>query len=458
MDRLSSYLTVVPLPVLIAIALAAGAAFVMVPNRWRLPLALIALPSWMTLGQLPELPSVQAIAKATGVIAYGCVMIAAILTPGPKRRIPGIVWLYPAMAIVGLIYLPTLTDGLFAMVLQIQFFVLSLAAIFTARTIVDEASLLRVVMPLSVGAAIAMVIPASALVLNPGEAFAGGLGRFRPYGANQNQVGVVFVLAMPLALYAAYRCRPLVIKAGFVAVAAAAVGLGLITASRSVVFVMAIASAPLGVLLLRRPALAAIVACVGLAVVGYLVSQPEEIDYERLQTLETGRVEIGIEYLRKIAERPVFGLMGSSGMSALSDESIGHHPHNVYLEMLYVGGLSYFVPLMTVMGYGGLCAVRVYFRRRSFEIDPVLVATLCAFLVGMYAHGFVNGAILYPTYTWSWWHVTLSAIMIALAHDLSAAKRDPVLVTYDEEYAESGAMYDPASEDWEYHDRPRPTS
>lgn len=456
MDRVTRYLDAVPLPLLIAGAIVAAAVFIFLPNRWRLPLALIVMPVWMTLGRLPGLGMVQAVAKPSGVVAYGFVLIAAILTPGSRRRLPGIVWLYPVMALIGLVYLPTLTDALFAAVLQFQLFVLMLAAIFTVRTVVDEASLMRVVTPLTIGISIALMIPLSALLLHPSEAFAAGLGRFQPYGANQNQIGVVFVLAMPLALYAAFRHRSPLLKAGFAGIAAVAVGLGLITASRSVLIVMAMVAFPLGFPLLRRPVLVAIVGVMGLVVVGYLISRPDEVAYNRLETLQTGRVEVAIEYLKLIAQRPLFGLMGTSGMSALSDDSIGLHPHNAYIEMLYLGGLSYFLPMMTVVLYSGWCAVRVYFARKRFAMDPVLVALLCAFLVGMYAHGFVNSAILYPTYTWSWWHVTLAMLMIGLAHDLrvaQAAERDAEMARQNTDEYGDDAGDEPVSwdEDHDYH-------
>ena len=447
MDRIFLYLQAVPWPVLVAGAVVAMSIFIFVPSRWRLPLALVLMPIWMTLGRLPDLGMVQAVAKMSGVMAYVFVFAAAILDPGPKRRLPGVVWIYPIMALVGMVYLPTVTDALFMMVVQFQLFVLTLAAIATVRTVVDEASLMRIIIPLTVGVSGALMIPLSALVFNPSEAFAAGLGRFQPYGANQNQIGVLFVLAMPLSLYLGLRFKSVILKVAFVGVTAAAIGMSIITASRSVLIVILMASVPLGMPILRRPIFMGIVGVIGIAVVGYLLSQPSEVNYSRLETLETGRVQIAIEYMGLIAERPIVGLMASNGMSALSSESIGLHPHNVYIEMLYIGGISYFLPMMIPILYSAICAIRVYLGRKDFAIDPILISMLCAFLIGMYAHGFVNGAILYPTYTWAWWHVTVSVLMIALAGDLrQAASAAEVAETYDEEYPES---YGDTGEGWE---------
>jgi hypothetical protein len=418
------------------------------------------MPPWLLLGLLPEIPTAQALAKTTSVLAYALVFISAILTPGPKRRVPPIVWLYPAVAVLGFIYLPSTVDRTVAMVLQFQFLVLTFAAIFTVRTIVDEESLMRVLVPLAIGAAIALGIPLSALLLNPAEAFAGGWGRFRPYGGNPETFGPVYVLAMPLTLYFAFRTKSPILKSGFAAACATAFGLGLISATRSVLIVMAIASIPMWLPLMRRPGLVLIVACLGAVIVGYLVSQPEEVSYERLTTLETGRVEIAVAYLDIIADRPLFGLLGTSGESAFAAGSIATHPHNVYIERLYIGGLTYFFPFAVLIAYSSWCILRVYFARRRYDIDPVLTATLCTFLLGVYAHGFVDGVIMYPTHSWAWWHVTLAVLVASLASDL----RQPALTgvwdpAHAAEYAEDEAVVvDPEDYDWEYLDGHRTAS
>ena len=82
------------------------------------------------------------------------------------------------VALLWFLILPRIGDVL-ALVLRIQWFFLILAALAVARTIVDEASLLRLVHSLTLGLAIAVLVPFTDLLLHPAEAFRAGTRAFR---------------------------------------------------------------------------------------------------------------------------------------------------------------------------------------------------------------------------------------------------------------------------------------
>ena len=443
MDRVQQYLDVVPLTVLIMLPLLAAGLFLIVPGRWRLSLALILMVAWLVLGRLSEIGVIAQVAKATGVVGLGLVAFAAWLDPGPRRRLPALGWLYLVMGLLAFIYILTVRDRTLAMVIHVQWLVLVIAALTVARTLTDEASVVQVVRSLAIGFFIGTFVALSDLVLHPSEAFRAGLGRFFPYGANANQIGIVFAVSVPLALYFAIRTRNILIRLAFLGVCGVAVGLGLLTASRSTVAVMIGTSLPLVLALTRRPVLVVIGAATLLAVLSWVMGLGEEVKLERLRSLETGRLQTAVEYIGYIAERPIFGLLGTEGQSFLEEDLTRGHPHNAYIEVLYFGGLSYSIPLFILVGMSLRAAFVVWRRRRWFGADPLLISMLAGLMVMVYAQGFINGSIYYPTYAWEFLHVVLSLFFLGLAGDLKsgqvnvltaeAAEEDGSYADYDDE-------------------------
>ena len=418
MDRLQRYLEIVPLPLLALVAITVLMASLVVPAAWRLGGSLIVMVVWLVVGRMPELGTVQVVAKSTGFVAFLLVTVAAWFDPGPKRTLPGIAWLYLATGLLSFIYIITVSDFMLALVLRIQWCFLILAALTVARTIVDEASLLRLVHSLTLGLAIAVLVPFTDLLLHPAEAFRAGIGRFFPYGANANQIGVVFCMAAPLSLFAAIRTRYSFLKPFWFGICLLAVGMGLLTASRSIMIVMAGATLPVALHLTRRPMLTVTGGIVACAVLYVVFSLGGEASLARLGSLDTSRPQIAMEYFSIIAERPIFGLLETMGESFLHPESARQHPHNAYIEILYFGGLSYGVPMALLVASTMLATYRVWRMRKFLGLDVVLVNMLVAFMAFIYAHGMVNGSIYYPTYAWSFFHVLLSILFLTLASDL----------------------------------------
>ncbi|MCH8152868.1 MAG: O-antigen ligase family protein [Planctomycetes bacterium] len=420
MSTVERYLQIIPLPVLMIAPVGALLAFLLIPGRYRMLAALSLTVAWLPLSEYEGLGIIQALAKTTGFAVYMLLAVTAWMNPGPRRRLPLMAWLYPAVALLGFLYIWTVTDRPLAFVISVQWLTLVIAALAVSQTIVDRASLLRVGGAITVGLAIALALPLSDLVLHPGTAF-GARGRFSPYGMNANHVGVVFGLAAPLALYAAIRARPIIWKALLVGVAVAAVGMGVLTASRSTVWFMAGSALPLALAMTGRPMMTlsgAIILAVG---VNWALGEAGEVPLERLSTVETRRVEIAEDFLGVIAQRPWFGLLGTEGESFRRAETefiASRNPHNAYLHILYFGGISYALPVFTLAAFTGWCAFRTWKGRRLVAADPLLINMLVAIMVMTYAHGFVNQSMYYPTSPLAFPHVLLSAIFMGLAMDL----------------------------------------
>ena len=420
MSTVERYLQIIPLPVLMIAPVGALLAFLLIPGRYRMLAALSLTVTWLPLSEYEGLGMIQALAKTTGFAVYMLLAVTAWMNPGPRRRLPMMAWLYPAVALLGFLYIWTVTDRPLAFVIRVQWLTLVIAALSVSQTIVDKASLLGVVRAITVGLAVALAVPLSDLVLHPGVAFEEH-GRFSPYGMNANHVGIVFGLAAPLALYAAIRARRTIWKALLIVVVVAAVSMALLTASRSTVWFMAGAALPLALAMTGRPMMTLFGAIVLVVGVNWALGKAGEVPLERLTTVETRRVEIAQDFLGVIAQRPWFGLLGTEGESFRKSETEfieSRNPHNGYLYTLYFGGISYALPVFTLAAFTGWCAFRTWKGRRRIAADPLLINMLVAIMVMTYAHGFVNPSLYYPTTPIAFTHVLLSALFMGLAMDL----------------------------------------
>jgi O-antigen ligase len=201
----------------------------------------------------------------------------------------------------------------------------------------------------------------------------------------------------------------------YIATAATAAGMGLLTSSRSVAVTLTIPAIPVLVYLTKRPVLILVVASVVVVGILFTIDQVTDKNFSRLATLETDRFAVFREYLAIVAKRPWFGLLGTKNESYLAASSVGRHSHNAYIEALYVGGVSYAVPMFMLAAYSFVCCVRCWRKRGLTPYDPLAISVLSSFLIMMYVHGFVNDAIYYPTYFWAFLHVTLASFFVCAA-------------------------------------------
>lgn len=423
MFSFEQYTDVVPLPVLMMAPVLIGLVFLLCPARLRLPAALIVMPPFLLVGRLPLLGAPALGAKALGFALLLAVAAAAILSPGPKRKLSPWCYAYLPLALVGPVFLVTTEENLFPLLRSVQWICMVLAVLAVARTVVDSASLIRVLKYLAIGFVIDTPILLSALV--SGSWTHSGHSRFEPYGASSLQIGMVFTMTVGLCLYFALRDRVIPMRLVWAGTVAAAAGMALLSGSRSVVITMMGVCAPLGLAMLRKPVLA--VPMIGILLVGVavVVSRVDANPFARYKTLETARGSQAMVYIREsIAQRPLTGLLGTNGLRAEADDSLGFHAHNAYLMQAYVGGLVLAVPYLVLAALSLVAAFYVWRYKGLMDTDPLLISTLAAFMVMIYAQGMANHMIYLGTNTWGFLHLLLSMLFLTWASELVRFRRE----------------------------------
>ncbi|MBX3322428.1 MAG: hypothetical protein KF757_05505 [Phycisphaeraceae bacterium] len=414
MDRIEMYLQIVPLPVIVGIGLIGALVVFMIPSRLRHTVFLTGMPLWLALSRFPDLGPVQAFSKVTGMFMFAVLAFAAAMDPGPKRKLPPILWLYPILGILSVFYVLQASDWQIAVILRFQWFFLTLAAVLLVRAITTEAQLKHALACIAIGTGAATLLSFLAVVKDPGAAFGGGLGRVQPWGANQNHVGPDFILVTPLALYFGLRLRSQIMR--LVALGMSGIGgvMALLTASRSVVFPLVVLMGAVGWELRRKPIVVIGAIIVAIPLVMYTGSYFETANIDRLGSLESERAERFKLYAEVIMQRPVVGIMFEKDALAASDEEVGGHAHNAFLDQLRLYGFSLCLPLFGLAAWSSWSAFKVWQRRKSFVNDHLLITMLFVFMAMIYFHGMVTIVIYYPNYTWAFFHVFVAVLFIAL--------------------------------------------
>ncbi|MCW5756601.1 MAG: hypothetical protein KIT54_05125 [Phycisphaeraceae bacterium] len=423
MFSINDYLDVVPLPVLLVAPILLAMAFFFCPSRLRLTTALIIFPPFLVIGNLPGLGAIALGAKAMGFAMILAVGVSAMLTPGEKRRLSPLCYLYLPLALVGPIFILTTDDNLIPIVNSIQWICMVFTAIMVSRTIVDAKSLILTLRSLAIG--FLFVIPILFSAILTGKWSYTGHSRFEPYGASSVQTAVIFTIAGGLGFYFAFRDRLLFMRPIWIGLVGASVGMALLSGTRSVLVMLMGVCLPVGLYSMRRPVLAIPMVMIVLLGVGFVLSRVESNPFNRYSTVETARGTQALLYIREsIAERPLTGLLGTSGMNADVDESLGFHTHNAYLKVAYTGGLVLLIPYLFLAGLSFLSAWYVWKNRRLLDADPLLMSVLVMFMTMIYAHGMVNHMIYLATHTWAFLHLVLSMLFMTMAGEILRFKRE----------------------------------
>ena len=436
MDRLDQYLEIVPLPVLLLLLAAAVFVALIIPGRLRLPVMLMVMPPWLSIGQFLDLGAVQAVAKATGFVMFALLALSAYLHPGPKRRLSPWVWVYPVVALCMIPFVVTTTDRDIAIVIQIQWLLLCVAAIAVGRTVVTDEDLLARMRMMALGLAGVIIAILSEILIHPSAVFARGLGRIQPWGADPNQIGTVMVMGVPLLFFFGLRERRVYYKLGFLALAGLGTMVGLATGSRSTLFPLVIMLPVIGARYVFKPL--TLMALAGAAVVAYFASKSfvGEVNTSRLGNLETARYDTWQYYFNQhILVRPLTGLLGTSGQSWT--QAVGReHPHNAYIQLLYRFGFPLTAPMLLLAAVTMRAAYKLWKHRRYFCNDPTLITVIVAMLFTVYVHGMPTTAIYHPNYDWAFFHVLLSVWTISVA-----AQGLPISASQPAEQAYDGGAY-----------------
>ncbi len=430
MERVDIYLDIVmQQPLLLAPIALLAFAFLLVPAHRRLSVTLIVLVPWLTLARLPGLGTIQAAAKVGSVAAYALIAIAALTHPGPRRDIPAIVWLYVVLAVLSILYVLRVDERMLAIVLRMQWLAVTVAAITLVRTLVTWEDFKQFIDSLTWGCIIALALPISGLILFPTESFLRGVARFQPYGANSNQIGMLFALSVPLMTYMAMTTRRQSIRPLLILLVTGTIGMALITGSRQTMLAIVLVMTPVVFVLSKRPILTfSVLAIAGVGLV-WLLSSVETAAMERFSSLESTRLDIWALYWGEIfPQRPIFGLLGTTGESYFKDTSlVGQHPHNAWFYLMYLGGASLALPMFLLSIYSVFSGWQIWKRRTLLGGDPFLYSLMLVLLVAMYIQGLFNQVVYWPTYSWSFLHVVLAGLFITLWSDIKEGRLSEAL-------------------------------
>ncbi len=421
MDKVEIYLQLIlDQPILLAPVVFLMFAFFVIPADKRLFLTLVILVPWLTLARSPDLGPISAAAKLSSGGAYLLIAFSAMTHPGPKRSIPFAGWLFVLIACWSMLYIVSVQELLLAFVLRSQWICVTIAGVLTARTIVSHSDLMRIINALTIGCLIAIAIPASSLVLFPGESFLKGSGRFEPYNANANQTGMLFALATPLLAYAAMTFKRVSLRPLFVWLLMLTIGMALLTASRQTMLAIGMVMIPVIFKISKRPIFMIIGIGLAALAIPLVLSVGEEANLERMGSLDTGRLEIWTAYWQDVfPRRPLFGLFGSSNESYFKAVSeVGMHPHNAWFYLMYVGGFSLMLPMLYLTMYSTYCGYKLWKVKNLLPGDPLVYSILVVLLIAMYVQGLFNQVVYWPTYSWSYLHVVLACWFIAMWHDI----------------------------------------
>ena len=434
MERTDIYLQIVTTqPWLLSPIFIAVFAYFLIPKDKRLFVAIMMVTPWLQLGRSQELSSIAAVAKLSSGLAFLLVAYAAWTHPFPKRKLPGILYLYPVMAFIWIFSILGVTESNVGIVLRIQWLTVTIAAISLAKTVVTYDDFKRIINGLTAGCMLALLVPISALILFPGDSFLRGIGRFTPYGSNSNQVGMLFALSAPLLGYA-MMSWPKKYKPLLIVMLSLTVGMALLTASRQTMLAILITSFPLIWVLSKRPIVTMFGVVLAAAGIGWIMSVGAEIaPMERLTSLETGRPQLWWRYItEEFSRRPLTGLFGTNGESYFRSNIIGQHPHSAWMNMMYHSGLILFVPMFSMVLYSWYSGFKVWLNRKSLTGDPLLFSIVFLLLLAMYVQGCFNQVVYWPTYTWSFLHVLMASFFICVWQEIRDGDVEHVLKSEEE--------------------------
>ena len=160
MERTDIYLEIVMgNPLLLAPIAGFIALFLLLSPEKRLSFCLLIIVPWLTVARSPGLGTISAAAKLSSGGAFLLLAYAAITHPGQKRDLPGILWMYPCIAFLWLFFILGVEERNVAVVLRIQWLLVTIGALSLLRTIVTYIDLMNIMKMLTFGCLIALILP-----------------------------------------------------------------------------------------------------------------------------------------------------------------------------------------------------------------------------------------------------------------------------------------------------------
>jgi hypothetical protein len=423
MDRITRHLDYIPMSVILLVAVAGLVGAIMFPKKYGLPFSLAVSAAWLNLNRFSRLGALSSVSKATFWLPLLAVTYFSITRPGPKRSVPILAWAYLIVPVMGCICIARAEDAALGAVQFATMFLSAMAAIAVYRVIDSEYTLLQVLRMTFIGLLVPIAVSLIALAFFRSMSFIPGLGRFGPFGMIPNQL--IPILAPAICLAA---CGFLIMKSPLsrvlcIATIGCCFALLMATGSRQGVVVAGLVVLPALASVSRRPILIMSAVVVAIGVAGWTFAYTEGVtSTDRLTdfTNTSGRFDVAKHYLKAFRDRPVAGLLGTSGMSVLRDDTATHISHNSYLAMLYNGGLLLGFPLFLAMCATLYSMAVVLINRRRFMINPAILWSLAALMLAIYLQGLVSDMAYWSVSSWTFLHYFISCLFMGLAREVKS--------------------------------------
>ena len=400
-----------------------GLVVLLTPRRYHLGLAIAFFIAWISLGRFTLLGPISALAKATFVVPLLALIIAAWMHPGPRRKMPSLLWIYiltPLWAVACLLGTSSLPIALSYLAC---FFLSAVAASLVLKTIVDKGSLAAVVNAYCLG----LIVPLLIILV---AAFEGGsrhslftTGRFAPFGASSNQFIPILLQIMILSVYQFHELKKIYMKIASLIVIGFIFVILLKTGSRQGVVLLAAFLLPYGLIMIQRPLYLLLFTVVVFGGTFGVMKRGEDSLYQIQRATnfsdDSSRIDIALDYITNvIPQRPMVGLLGTNELLHNLDPSVGQAPHNAYLEVLYWGGLSLGIPLFVIMCATLYAACQLVLRRKQLNISSVSIVIFSSAMVSVYLHGMFSNLIYASIDSWAFFHFLLSGLLLGMYSDL----------------------------------------
>lgn len=401
----------------------------LIPRRLYYGASLAFLVAWLNVGRFGGLGTIAALAKSTFVLPLVIVWIVATLQKVPRRNAPAVAWVYVLAPLWAAICIATTTDAPLVLAYVVCFFLSACTAMQVVRGITDRQSLHYVMTAYSVGLLVPFGIILYAFLTGGSQHYNSiHTFRFAPFGAAPNQAISMLLQFVVLGVYQLHGFKKFWAKVLPLLVAGMSAALTLKTGSRQGLVLLTAFFTPYVLALVRRPIFLILFAVIGIgsfAWVFRLGGEAAVSQFNRATDLSNtaSRDEIALVYLKIIAERPVTGLLGSAGESAILAPEAGTHTHNAFLEMFYWGGALLGGPTLLAAIYTLYAAAKLIWNRQALAIDGACVVVLCSAIAAVYLHGLVNVMIYTSISSWPFFHFFLSNIIVSLHSELKSARQ-----------------------------------
>lgn len=366
---------------------------------------------WLGLNRFNSLTNIQALTKFTAPIPFLALLYWSLRFRTSRRRNP-IIYLYFFNAALYLIAVIGADDASIAVVKALFWFLVILCAIKVVDVINTAQDAFLLLLWISSATAVSTLITGSSLIVDPGRTMRAGIDRFFPYGANPNQIGVVFFATTIFSSAILLNSRKAGPRLFFATAIAMSIILSILTASRGVVFSTALGAFSYLVFSIKRITSLILVLVAVSAVLYASVGQIQNTRTSRLSSLHSERFERWETILHRMGYRNwAVGQIGETSFHSEAIAGVDGHSHNAYIKWLYLGGLVTLAPIIVI----AFCVI--YYGLQNLFKHGMAVAGCAEFWVWYFyvlslMYGFVNESIFEPTNPLCFLHVFASILIL----------------------------------------------